>query len=243
MGPQLHGHIGGHLVGGGLRHAIGHVRDVLLCRPEGDIHDQAPPARDHRPRRQLAGLIVRAHAGAEHRVPAPERLFPERPGPREYPVLEHPFVSAPDVVDEDIDPLRVPGDALERGRHLGVTPMVATNTDNALVRRRGVVQRAAGDEDARPLLGKRPGDPASDAQAPPGDDRDTTFKVFHSERIAKPPLPVNRRCARPLSLFLAQHPPGGDQRFALVCAARIEVMTAAGLLLDERRRPGGPTAQ
>ena len=33
-GPQLDGHVGGHLVGRGLRHAVGDVADVLLRGPE-----------------------------------------------------------------------------------------------------------------------------------------------------------------------------------------------------------------
>jgi len=47
--------------------------------------------------------IVGTHAGMEHRIPAPDRLFPKRFAPGKHSVLQHLFVAAPDVIDENVD--------------------------------------------------------------------------------------------------------------------------------------------
>jgi hypothetical protein len=49
------------------------------------------------------------------------------------PVLDHPLVSTPDVVNEDVDPVSLPSDALERRRHLWIQPVVAPNTGDVLI--------------------------------------------------------------------------------------------------------------
>src|SRR3954464_3929665 len=41
------------LVGGGLGDSIDHVAQILLCGPEGNVHDQAAPLGDHLSRRML----------------------------------------------------------------------------------------------------------------------------------------------------------------------------------------------
>ena len=92
-----------------------------------DVHDQSSPPGDHRWRGKLACLIVRANARAEHRVPAPERLFPEWLGPGELAILDHALVAAPHVVHQDVDGTVALEDALERRFDLGVIAMVAAD--------------------------------------------------------------------------------------------------------------------
>ena len=200
MGPQFDGHVGGHLVGRGFRHAVGDIRDVLLRRPERDVHDQPAPAGDHRPCRQLARVVVRAHSCAEHRVPAPERLFPERLAPRECPVLDHPLVSAPDVVHEDVDPVS----RLERRARTRpsprIQPVVAANTGDVLIDRCTIVHRAAGHEHPRPVVSERARDPAADAEGPPGDDGDPAFQGIHDgEDLANTPTNCQERDRLPVA--------------------------------------------
>src|SRR5258706_13840319 len=105
----------------------------------------------------------RAHAGAEHGVRPPQGVFSERLGPREGAVLDHPLVPAPHVVHEDVDPVRLPCDALERGRYLGIKPVVAANTCDVLIDWYAIVHRAAGHAHTSPLLSKCAGDPAANA--------------------------------------------------------------------------------
>ena len=99
---------------------------MCFCAAQSrDVDDQpAPPARPS-PGGELARAVVRADAGAEHRVPAPERLLPERLAPGELAVLDHPLVAAPDVVHEDVDAAAFVEDVLERRVDLGVVAMVA----------------------------------------------------------------------------------------------------------------------
>src|SRR6185369_5054516 len=99
---------------------------MLLRRPVRDVHDESAPPRDHRRRGQLRGAVVRAHAGVEHLVPAPERLFPEWFRPRELAILHHVVVAAPDVVDEDVD-AALAQDARERRVYLRVDAVIATD--------------------------------------------------------------------------------------------------------------------
>ena len=175
MGPKLDRHIGGHLVGRGLRHAIGHIARCASAPPRRRCSRSARAGRDHRPCRQLARVVVRAHAGAEHRVPSPQRLFPERLAPGERAVFNHPFVSAPDVVDEDVDPVRLPSDALERGRHFGVHRWSQGMPGDR--RHQCTIGRgSAGDEHARALVSQRACDAAADAKRAPSDDGDTVVE-------------------------------------------------------------------
>jgi hypothetical protein len=55
-----------------------------------------------------------------HRLSRRQPLLPEWLSPCECPVFYHPFVTAPNVVDENIDLARLPSNALERGRHLKI---------------------------------------------------------------------------------------------------------------------------
>jgi len=130
---QLGRHIRRHLVRRRLRHAVSRIADVLLCRPKRDVHDQPASLPDHRRRGKLARLVMRANARAEHRVPTPERLFPEWLAPGESPILDHALVAAPHVVHQDVDRARLAGDPVERRFHLRVHPMVAADTRDPLI--------------------------------------------------------------------------------------------------------------
>src|ERR1044071_4784888 len=96
---QLVRHVGGQLVGCGLRDAVGRIAEVLLRCPEGDIDDEALTLGYHKRRHKLTGHIMRTHAALEHRIPPPTRLEPKGAGPSELSVLYHALIPAPDIVD------------------------------------------------------------------------------------------------------------------------------------------------
>ncbi|SPF56915.1 hypothetical protein SBA4_970021 [Candidatus Sulfopaludibacter sp. SbA4] len=58
MRPQLVRHIGGHLVGGRFGHAVDHVAQMLLRRPEADVDDQPAAPRRHQPGRVRGGFFI-----------------------------------------------------------------------------------------------------------------------------------------------------------------------------------------
>jgi hypothetical protein len=93
-------------------------------------------------------------------------------------------VLTPDVVDEDVDPATLPGDALERGHHLDIQPVVAANTCDALIDGR-TIHRAAGHEYACPVAGQRGCDPAANAEGPPGDERDMAVQRVHGRTYSE----------------------------------------------------------
>ena len=76
---------------------------------------------------------MRTNARAEHRIPAPEWLFPERLGPGEIATLNHALVTTPDVVHQDIDGAGLAEDQVECRFHLGVAAMVAADTRDPLI--------------------------------------------------------------------------------------------------------------
>src|SRR5690349_12491873 len=77
---------------------------------------------------------MRADAGAaEHRVPAPQRLFPERLAPRELTVVHHPLVTAPDGVHEDVDAAGLVQYPPQRPFHLRIVAVIARNDDRPAV--------------------------------------------------------------------------------------------------------------
>ena len=64
-------------------------------------------------------MIVGAHPRAEHCIPSPERLLPKTVLPHvNITVFEHPLITAPNVIDENVDVTRFRGHPLERGRYL-----------------------------------------------------------------------------------------------------------------------------
>src|SRR3982750_1607213 len=110
---------------------------------------------------------MRAHSSTKHCVPAPQRLFPERFGPGECAVLDHPLVAAPDVVDEDVDPAGLPNHTLERRRHLLIQPVVAPNAGNLLVAICTIVGRPASHEDTSPVCASALAIPRPTPKVPP----------------------------------------------------------------------------
>src|SRR5260370_430233 len=90
-------------------------------------------AGNHRRRGKLACLVVRTNAGAEHRVPTPERLFPEWLGPGENAILNHPLVATPHAVHQDVNRVGLVDDPVERRFHLAVDSMVAADACNLLL--------------------------------------------------------------------------------------------------------------
>ena len=120
-----------------------------------------------------------AHAGTEHRVPAPESLLPERLSPCECPVFDHPFVAAPNVVDENLDLARLPSYTFERSRHLRIHSVVASKTRNPLFVGSTIVYRPAGHEHPRPKLSENACDPAANAEGSTGDDSDFAVQISH----------------------------------------------------------------
>src|SRR6266478_4201473 len=104
-----------------------------------------------------------AHAGTKHSVPAPESLFPERLAPRKYPVFDHSFIAAPNVVYENLDLACPPGYAFERGDHVCIHAVVASNTRHVFFVGYTIVGGPAGHENPRPAFSKDACDPAADA--------------------------------------------------------------------------------
>ena len=81
--------------------------------------------------------------------------------------------------------MSLPGDALERGRHLGIQPVVAANTGDVLIDGCTIVHRPARHEHPRPVVSKRAGDPAANAEGPARDDGDSAFQSFHGRTYSE----------------------------------------------------------
>ena len=85
----------------------------------------------------LATNAARTPAG-HHRLPAPRRLLPEWRRPRELAVLDHPFVSGPGVVHEDVELSVFGGDAFEQMADAGVVGVIALHADHGVTELRGI---------------------------------------------------------------------------------------------------------
>ena len=177
MALQLGGHVRRHLVGRCFRHAIRDVADVLLRCPERDVDDQPAPLRDHRRRGELTGAVVRPNAGAEHRIPPPERLFPEWPGPRELAVVDHALVAAPHVVDQDVDSGGTRAGCVRRPRRPARPRDGRTDAVTAVSEAFVIRCRTAGDVDARTALGELACDASADASRRSGHHRDLAVQT------------------------------------------------------------------
>jgi hypothetical protein len=130
---------------------------------------------DHPSGGELAGAVVRADPGREHRVPAPQRLEPERPRPRELTLLDHLLVATPHRVDEDVDRRDVLEDLREDGVDLLIASMVTPEPrDRALAPTLGW-HRATGDKDRGATSSQFVGDAATDATCRTGDHGDLTL--------------------------------------------------------------------
>src|SRR5262245_60837671 len=147
--------------------------------------NQSMPVGYHRGRGELACAVMRPHAGAEHRIPPPQGLFPERLGPGECPILNHMLVAAPDVVDKDIDSGRLTADALERPRHLCIQPVVTANAGNALVIDCTVLRRAARHKHPRTVAGKLACDPSTNTKGTASHDGDIVLYCSHRRNYSE----------------------------------------------------------
>src|SRR5207247_7732212 len=166
--PQLYGHVCRQLVGRGLRGAVRHVANALLRGPERNIDDQAVMLRDHRWCDELAGVIVGANAGAEHRIPPPQGLLPERLRPGELAVLNHPLVATPDVVHKKIDVAGFGENPAERRVNFGVHAMIAAERGAETVHVAKVLLRPAGRVHLRTCAGELARNASTDASAGAG---------------------------------------------------------------------------
>src|SRR6267154_1131900 len=71
-----------------------------------------------------------ANPGQKHQIPAPRRLLPERQSHGEDSVFNHVLVTAPDIVNQYIQPTLVIRDAIEYRLNLIVVAMI-TNDSSA----------------------------------------------------------------------------------------------------------------
>src|SRR5262249_49941326 len=99
-----------------------------------------------------------------------DRLLPERQRPGEPAAgVHHLLVTAPRVVDEDVQPSLIPRDAIEGGADRPIVRVIAGQS-NDRGRKRGLVDRTAGRVDDGPGVGERGSDPTADAAARAGDE-------------------------------------------------------------------------
>src|SRR5207247_1474205 len=142
--------------------------------------------RNHRSRSELARMVVRANARAEHGVPAPERLLPEWPAPGEFAVVDHALVAAPDTVHQDVDRIGVSRDARECRFDLTVVPMVAADAGDVIIEGLVLRRRPSRGEDPRAGSSELGCDAAAHASGGAGDDCDFPVQshAHHSARRA-----------------------------------------------------------
>src|SRR5207302_963194 len=117
---------------------------------------------------------MRTNARGKHRVPPPERLFPERLEPRERAILDHALVAAPHVVHQDVDGVAFADDQIERRFDLSVEAMVAADARDPLIETLVIRRRTAGDEDPCAVTGELARDASANALRGAGHDRDST---------------------------------------------------------------------
>src|SRR5687767_15911689 len=120
---------------------------------------------------------MRANTGCEHRVPAPERLFPERLGPGELAVFDHVLVATPDAVDQNVDMAGFAQHRIECGLHLHIISMVAADRGSQVVRTSPFGSRAASNVHARARVSELTCDPAAYAFRTSGDHRNFAVQV------------------------------------------------------------------
>lgn len=90
----------GQTVHGGLGHVVEQVAEVLVSVPGRCVNDQAAAVGKHQWDGPSGGHEVRPHPGLEHAGPVPERLLPEGGDKASQVVL---FITAPDVVDQNVE--------------------------------------------------------------------------------------------------------------------------------------------
>src|SRR5262245_45093225 len=118
---------------------------------------------------------MRANTCVEHRVPSPERLFPEGLRPSELAIFDHALVAAPHIVHEDIDRPGLADDQIECCFHLDVILMVAADSGDLLVEAPVIHHGTARNEDPRTHSRERARDPSADTSCGSRDYRDFTI--------------------------------------------------------------------
>src|SRR5713101_6172227 len=114
VGAQVLGHLLGELVRPALDDLVERV-SVRTVEHPGEIHDQAASCLDHRRRGDPGCVCGCPQATGEHEIPVPPLDLPERKrriGPD--------LVSAPRVVDQQVQALLLRPDPAEYGVHLGI---------------------------------------------------------------------------------------------------------------------------
>ena len=166
VGRKLVSHIRRHLVRGGFRDSVDRVADVLLRRPEADVHDQPALSRKHDPGSVGGGHECGAHARVHHAGPSMRGLFPEGQRPSELAILAHLLVATPSGVDQHVQSL---GNLRECRRSLIVPQMIARHARDGVgeIRRR---DGAARREDSESALRESDGGSPAHAAARSGDE-------------------------------------------------------------------------
>src|SRR5437667_1811564 len=123
-------HVGCHLVSSGLGYAVNHIPDVLLRRPEADIHDESLALWQHHLHRQRSCDERCAETGVHHGGPPMGGLLPKRKLPGKCAVLDHTFIASPGGVDEYIEMASRAGNSRKDFGGFTITQMVTANPNN-----------------------------------------------------------------------------------------------------------------
>ena len=102
----------------------------------------------------------------------PTRAASSIAGPDKRTIADHPFVPAPDVVDEDLDAGRFLDDAREGGHHVRILAVVTTDAQDSVFSC-AFRSRSPSDEHSGALVSQRTRDAAADALRAPSNDSDT----------------------------------------------------------------------
>src|SRR5262249_6282979 len=104
-------------IDGILSDIIKHINEELVTIPRGYVDDQSLFLRQHHRCGKPTGNQSSTHAGREHPVPVPQRLFVERSAERAEVMV---FISAPGVVHQQVESSLLALYAREYGFHVGI---------------------------------------------------------------------------------------------------------------------------
>src|SRR5581483_10184232 len=185
-----------------LREVVRQVAEVLVrIVPAAGQDDQAALLLEQKRRREPRGRQLHPQARLEHRVPARQRLLPERRA-EGLPVVV--LVAAPRVRDDDVEPARLLANAREQRFDLRVVAVVDAHADPAAAalahRSGGLVNGcAAGDVHGRAGIAQCERDSLADAAARAGDERNGASELrrlpahaISSANRSAPTLPPER---------------------------------------------------